>query len=58
LEKEGCTPMDFTGRVMKGYVFVNIEALTTRKKLEYWIKLALEYNHIAKPSKKKNLKTK
>ena len=25
MEKEGCKPMDFTGKVMKGYVFVDIE---------------------------------
>jgi TfoX/Sxy family transcriptional regulator of competence genes len=53
MEKEGCMPMDFTGKVMKGYVFVAIDALNTKKKLEYWIKLALEYNAIAKASKKK-----
>jgi TfoX/Sxy family transcriptional regulator of competence genes len=53
IEMEGCRPMDFTGRVMKGYAFVDIEALNTKKKLEYWVRLALEYNKIAKPSKKK-----
>jgi TfoX/Sxy family transcriptional regulator of competence genes len=53
MEKEGCRPMDFTGKVMKGYVFVDIEALNTKKKLEYWIKLALDYNKIAKASAKK-----
>lgn len=53
IEKEGATPMDFTGRIMKGYVFVDINALNTKKKLEYWIKLALDYNKIAKSSKKK-----
>jgi len=53
MEKEGCKPMDFTGKVMKGYVFVDIAALSTKKKLEYWIKLALEYNKTAKASKKK-----
>jgi TfoX/Sxy family transcriptional regulator of competence genes len=52
IEKEGCKPMDFTGKVMKGFVFVDADALTTKKKLEYWIKLALEYNKIAKASKK------
>ena len=52
MEKEGCRPMDFTGRVMKGYVFVDADVLGTKKKLEYWIKLALEYNKIAKASKK------
>ena len=53
MEKEGCEPMNFTGKIMKGYVFVNIEALATKKQLQYWIDLALEFNKIAKPSKKK-----
>jgi TfoX/Sxy family transcriptional regulator of competence genes len=51
MEKNGASPMDFTGRVMKGYAFVDINELNTRKKLEYWISLALEYNKIAKASK-------
>ena len=58
MEKEGCKPMDFTGRVMKGYVFVDIEALNTKKKLEYWIKLALDFNKVAKASKKTTKKKK
>jgi len=53
IDKDGCTPMDFTGRVMKGYVFVDINSLTTEKKLGYWLDLALEFNKKAKPSKKK-----
>ena len=53
LEKDGCKPMDFTGKVMKGYVFVDITALNTKKKLAYWINLALEFNGIAKVSRKK-----
>jgi TfoX/Sxy family transcriptional regulator of competence genes len=53
MEKEGCKPMDFTGKIMKGFVFVDAEALNTKKKLEYWVKLALDYNKIAKASKKK-----
>ncbi len=53
MEKEGCQPMDFTGKVMKGYVFVDADAVTTKKKLEYWVTLALEYNKIAKASRKK-----
>jgi TfoX/Sxy family transcriptional regulator of competence genes len=58
MEKDGCKPMDFTGRIMKGYVFVDIDALNTKKKLEYWMKLALDYNRISKPSKKKPAKKK
>ena len=53
LEKEGCKPMDFTGKIMKGYVFVDIVVLNTKSKLDYWIQLALEYNRRAKSSKKK-----
>jgi hypothetical protein len=43
---------------MKGFVFVDADALTTKKKLEYWVQLALEYNKIAKASKKKPVKKK
>lgn len=56
LEKEGAAPMDFTGKVMKGFVFVDIDSVKTIKKLEYWISLALDYNKKAKPSKKKRKK--
>jgi TfoX/Sxy family transcriptional regulator of competence genes len=52
MEKEGCKPMDFTGKIMKGFVFVDADALNSKKKLEYWVKLALEFNKIAKASKK------
>ena len=53
IEMEGCHPMDFTGKPMRGYVFVDAATLTTQKKLAYWISLALDYNVIAKASKKK-----
>lgn len=53
MEKPGAGPMDFTGRVMKGYAFVDVSYLQTPQDLEYWVGLALEYNKKAKPSKKK-----
>jgi TfoX/Sxy family transcriptional regulator of competence genes len=53
LKKDGCTLMDFTGRPMKGFVFVSCDVLQTKKQLKYWIQLALEYNAIVKTSKKK-----
>jgi len=53
LEKKGCREMDFTGRPMKGFVFVEPDGTDFNKDLEYWIKLALEYNPTAKASKKK-----
>ena len=58
LEKDGCHPMDFTGKVMKGYVFVDKKVLIRKKELVFWINLALEYNAIAKVSKKKKKKFK
>jgi TfoX/Sxy family transcriptional regulator of competence genes len=53
MKKQGCRPMDFTGKVMKGYVFVDAAVLGTKKELAYWLKLALDYNKLAKASKKK-----
>jgi TfoX/Sxy family transcriptional regulator of competence genes len=53
LEKEGCAPMDFNGKPMKGFVFVEIEVLQLKRQLTYWVNLALAYNPCAKLSKKK-----
>lgn len=53
LEKEGCRPMDFTGKVMKGFVFVDAAVLHSAKTLAWWVGLALDYNKVAKSSKKK-----
>jgi TfoX/Sxy family transcriptional regulator of competence genes len=52
LEKDGCRPMDFTGKPMKGYVFVDKAVLRSKKQLDFWIGLALDYNKKAKPSRK------
>lgn len=53
LERKGCRAMDFTGRPMKGFVFVDSDGTKTKKDLEYWMTLALDYNRKAKSSKKK-----
>jgi TfoX/Sxy family transcriptional regulator of competence genes len=53
LEKKGCREMVFTGRPMKGYVFVNEDGMKTKKQFEYWINLCVEFNKKAKSSKKK-----
>jgi TfoX/Sxy family transcriptional regulator of competence genes len=52
LSKKGCRPMDFTGRPMKGFVFVGPEGIDDEEQLEYWIAWALEFNPRAKSSKK------
>lgn len=53
LEQEGCREMDFTGRSMNGYVYVDPEAIDLEDDLDYWLSLALEFNPKAKSSKKK-----
>ncbi len=54
LQKPGCEVMDFTGRPMKGFIFINPQGMKTKKALQYWIELALEFNKQAKASKKKS----
>ncbi len=56
LAKPHCMEMTFTGRSMKGYVFVSAEGIDSDEDLEYWIQLCLDYNPLAKSSKKKTPK--
>lgn len=56
LERLGCHPMDFTGKPMKGWVFISPEGIDKVKDLEYWIGLALDFNKKAKVSKNKTKK--
>ncbi|HTA83332.1 MAG TPA: TfoX/Sxy family protein [Bacteroidia bacterium] len=56
LEKTGCRPMDFSGRPMQGYVYVDESGMKTRKAFDYWISLCLEFNSEAKAAKKKTKK--
>ena len=56
LQKEGCKEMNFTGRAMKGYVFVEQEAIDMDEDLAYWVQLCLDFNPLAKVSKKRRKK--
>lgn len=53
LKRPGCRPMDFTGRPMKGYVFVDPEGYDSEQDLRHWVELALAFNPKAKASKKR-----
>lgn len=53
LKQPGCQPMDFTGRPMKGYVFVHPEGYESDTHLRHWIDLALEFNPRAKKTIKR-----
>ena len=51
--KMGCRPMDFTGKRIKGYYYINPKGVDLQVDLEYLVQLALEFNPLAKASKKK-----
>lgn len=53
IQNNCCLPMDFTGRPMKGYIFVTPEGFDMDNNLLHWIRLCLSYNPFAKASKKK-----
>ncbi len=53
LSRKGCRPMDFTGKRMKGFLFVDPEGYDMDEELDYYIEIALEFNPRAKSSRKK-----
>ncbi len=53
IEQNHVIPMEFTGRSMKGYVFVTGPGFKTDKELAHWLQLCLDFNPLAKASKKK-----
>ena len=53
LTKTGFKEMDFTGRSMKGFVFVEPRGVDLDEDLDYWVELCLDFNPLAKSSKKK-----
>ncbi len=44
IHKEECLPMDFTGRPMKGYIFVTPDGMDLDSDLSYWVDRAIDYN--------------
>ena len=53
LEKGTCRQMIMSGRVSKDFVYVPIAENMRQEELFYWVKLCLDYNPLAKSSKKK-----
>ena len=50
---KGARPMDFTNRPMKGFIFVGTNGIDFEDDLEFWVQQCLNYNPLAKASKKK-----
>jgi TfoX/Sxy family transcriptional regulator of competence genes len=57
LAKEHVRPMDFTGRPLRGYVYVAPEGLRTARQIDNWIEISLAFVATVKSKvKKKSLK--
>jgi TfoX/Sxy family transcriptional regulator of competence genes len=56
IEKTGTRPMIMRGKTMKGFLFVCVDAIKSKKEFDYWINLCLEFNDKAKSSKTKKKK--
>ncbi len=56
LEKGNCREMIHNGKAMKGYIFVNETGYKNHRDFKRLIDLCLEFNKVAKASKKKKAK--
>lgn len=56
LEMNLVRPMDFTGKIMKGFVYIEEEALKTKKELLFWIDLGIEFGKKGSVKSKKKKK--
>lgn len=48
LTKPESRPMDFTGKVMRGFLFIDPNGFDHEKDLDFWIEKALEFNSLIK----------
>ena len=46
LSKPGSRPMDFTGKVMRGFLFIDPTGFDREEDLDFWVIKALEFNSI------------
>lgn len=48
INQKGSTKMDFTGKIMRGFLFINSSGFDLEEDLDFWISKALEFNSILK----------
>ena len=46
LQKSGSRPMDFTGKVMRGFLFIDPDGFDKDVDLDFWVNKALEFNKL------------
>jgi len=56
LKKPHVRVMDFTGRTMKGFLYVDSAGIKTDKQLMDWLDIGIEFAHKSPPKKKKKAK--
>lgn len=56
LEENYVKPMNFTGRIMKNFLFIEPEAYTTEQGLSKWIQYAIDFGAIGVVKSKKKKK--
>ena len=42
--KKGSREMDFTGKIMRGFLFIDPDGFDTERDLDFWIEKALHFN--------------
>ena len=48
INQKGSTKMDFTGKIMRGFLFINSSGFDLEEDLDFWTSKALEFNSILK----------
>ena len=57
ISKKNVRPVIMGGKVYRGFVYVDEDSLNNQKEFDRWIALALDFNKVAKPSKKSKKRT-
>jgi hypothetical protein len=53
IEKGTGRALIMKGRLVKDFIFVDHESIQTAEDLYYWIRICLQFNYLAKSSRKK-----
>ena len=51
VQRRGCSTVVMKGRAYLGFVHINFENLKTKKEIEHWLTMCLEFNTKAKATK-------
>tara|TARA_R110000868_G_scaffold28157_9_gene105956 strand:+ start:373 stop:717 length:345 start_codon:yes stop_codon:yes gene_type:complete len=49
LNLPGSKPMDFTGKPIRGFLFIEPDGFDTENDLDFWVEKALEFNRLLNP---------